>query len=181
MIQYSQYSLLFFFFFFFFLRAAPVAYRGSQARGQIRSTAADLHHSHSNAGNVGSLTHWPRPDIEPTTSWFLVGFVSAVSQWELLCNFFTQLISTLVFRSFFRLVLVFPWEAICVCVCVYVCVCVCVYIYKHFLTFWPHTVFQAHLYFYCPTPGINCFSKLSFVGECCLEAEVLEFSSWRSG
>ena len=28
-------------------------------------------------GNTGSLTHWVRLGIEPTTSWFLVGFVSA--------------------------------------------------------------------------------------------------------
>ena len=25
-------------------------------------------------GNAGSSTHWARPGIEPTTSWFLVGF-----------------------------------------------------------------------------------------------------------
>ena len=30
-----------------------------------------------------SLTHWVRPGIEPTTSWFLVGFTSAVPQQEL--------------------------------------------------------------------------------------------------
>ena len=49
-------------------RAAPAAYGGSQARGQIRATAAGLRHSHSNArskvltvtcttahGNAGSL------------------------------------------------------------------------------------------------------------------------------
>ena len=35
----------------FFLRAAPAAHGGSQARGQIRATAAGLHHSHSNAGS----------------------------------------------------------------------------------------------------------------------------------
>ena len=34
-------------------------------------------------GNVGSLTHWARPRTEPTTSWFLDGFISAVPQWEL--------------------------------------------------------------------------------------------------
>ena len=44
-------------FFFFFLsfvfclyRAAPVAYGGSQARGQIGAIAAGLRHSHSNTG-----------------------------------------------------------------------------------------------------------------------------------
>ena len=40
-----------FLFFFFFFRAAPVAYGNSQARGQIRATAASLYHSHSNAGS----------------------------------------------------------------------------------------------------------------------------------
>ena len=36
---------------FCFFRAAPVAYGGCQARGRIGATAADLHHSHSNAGS----------------------------------------------------------------------------------------------------------------------------------
>ena len=41
----------FFSFLFFFLhfRAAPKEYGSSQARDQIRATAAGLHHSHSNA------------------------------------------------------------------------------------------------------------------------------------
>ena len=34
-------------------------------------------------GNTRSLTHWARPGIEPTTSWFLVGFVYDALQWEL--------------------------------------------------------------------------------------------------
>ena len=34
--------------------------------------------------NAESLTHCARPEIEPETSWFLVGFVSAVPQQELL-------------------------------------------------------------------------------------------------
>ena len=42
---------------FFFLKAAPVAYGGSQARGWIGAVAASLHHSHSNAG---SLIHWAK-------------------------------------------------------------------------------------------------------------------------
>ena len=33
--------------------------------------------------NVGSSTYSARSGIEPETSWFLVGFVSAVPQWEL--------------------------------------------------------------------------------------------------
>ena len=36
-------------------------------------------------GNPRSLTHWARPWIKPATSWLLVGFVSTVPQWELLC------------------------------------------------------------------------------------------------
>ena len=42
------------FLYLFFLRAAPSAYRGSQARHPIGAVAAGLHHSHSNAR---SLTH----------------------------------------------------------------------------------------------------------------------------
>ena len=34
-------------------------------------------------GHTGSLTHWGRSEIKPTTSWFLVGFISTVTQWEL--------------------------------------------------------------------------------------------------
>ena len=38
--------------------ATPVAYGGSQARGQIRAVAAGLHHSHSNTGS--------KPRLQPT-------------------------------------------------------------------------------------------------------------------
>ena len=68
-------------------RAASVAYVSSQAGGQIETTAAS--HSHSNMGSVlrlhptRSLTHQERPGIEPTSSWILVRFVSAVPQQEL--------------------------------------------------------------------------------------------------
>ena len=34
-------------------------------------------------GNAGSLTHWVRPGIEPTSLWIVVGLVTAESQWEL--------------------------------------------------------------------------------------------------
>ena len=75
-------------------RASPKAYAGSQARGLIRVVAAGPHQSHSNVrselclgpaahGNARSLTHWARPGMEPTTSWFLVGFVSATPRGEL--------------------------------------------------------------------------------------------------
>ena len=58
---------------FIFFRAAPAAYGGSQARGWIGAVATCLHHSHSDSR---SPTHWARPGIRPTTSWFLVGFVN---------------------------------------------------------------------------------------------------------
>ena len=51
-----------YFFFFFFFRAAPVTYRSSQARGQIGTVAAGLHHSHSNVGSEPCLlTALPAP------------------------------------------------------------------------------------------------------------------------
>ena len=40
-----------FFFWLYFFRAAPLAYGGSQARGQSGAIAASLCHSHSNAGS----------------------------------------------------------------------------------------------------------------------------------
>ena len=46
---FSSSSFFFFFFFFCFLEPTPVAYGSRQARGQIRATAAGLHHSHSKA------------------------------------------------------------------------------------------------------------------------------------
>ena len=71
-------------------RAAPAVYGSSQARDRIGAAAADLHHSHSNAGsekhlwptytrahsNSRFLTHWERPGIEPTASWILGGFLT---------------------------------------------------------------------------------------------------------
>ena len=50
--------LIYFFLIFFILRAAPVAHGNSQARGQIRATAAGLCHSHSNTGS--------EPPLKPT-------------------------------------------------------------------------------------------------------------------
>ena len=34
-------------------------------------------------GHAGSLTHWPRPGIEPASSWMLVTFVTAEPWWQL--------------------------------------------------------------------------------------------------
>ena len=84
----------FFFFFFFFLsfsKAAPAAYGGSPARGLISAVspgrrpmpepqqwgiqATSVTHTTAH-GNTRSLTHWERPGVEPTTSWFLAGFIN---------------------------------------------------------------------------------------------------------
>ena len=50
-LDYTAKCVFFLFHFVLFLlyRAAPAAYGGSQARGQIGAIAASLHHSHSNA------------------------------------------------------------------------------------------------------------------------------------
>ena len=52
-------SILLLFFFFLLLRAIPTAYGGSQARGLISATAANLRHSHSNAGSEPHLPPTP--------------------------------------------------------------------------------------------------------------------------
>ena len=59
----NAYQLLIFFVFCLF-RAAPAAYEGSQARGQIGATSAGLHHSHSNAGSEPLLR--PTPQLMET-------------------------------------------------------------------------------------------------------------------
>ena len=65
----TWFLLIYLFIYLFLLfRAIPVTYGSSQSRGQIRATAASLRHSCS---NVGSLTHWVRPGIEPTSSYWL--------------------------------------------------------------------------------------------------------------
>ena len=86
--------------FVLFLRATPAAFGSSLARGQIGATAAGLHHSHSNMGSKLHLWStsqlmempdpqpWARPRIELSMSQILVGFVSAMPQWELLRIFF---------------------------------------------------------------------------------------------
>ena len=45
-------------------RAAPSAYGGFQARGQIGAIATGLHHSHSNAGSEPRLR--PTPQVTAT-------------------------------------------------------------------------------------------------------------------
>ena len=51
----NQGFFCFFGFFFLLFRAAPAAYGGSQARGQIRALAASLQHSHNNSGSEPHL------------------------------------------------------------------------------------------------------------------------------
>ena len=73
--------------FFFLFRAALAAHGSSQARGLIGAIATGLCHSQIQCqiqamsvtyiaahGNARSLTYWARQGIEPTISWFLVGF-----------------------------------------------------------------------------------------------------------
>ena len=75
------------FFVFCLFRAAPAACAGSQANQsyscqptpqsqKCQIWAASVTYSTAH-GNTGSLTQWARPGIEPTTSWFLIKFVSA--------------------------------------------------------------------------------------------------------
>ena len=60
----------FHFLFFLLFRNAPTAYGGSQARGPIGATAADLHHSHGNWGSELRLQPTPQiiaaPNPRPT-------------------------------------------------------------------------------------------------------------------
>ena len=49
-------------------------------QSQIQDTSATYITAH---GNAGFLTHLVRPEIEPATSWFLLGFVSTAPWWEL--------------------------------------------------------------------------------------------------
>ena len=103
-------EFIFYFIFFLLFEAAPVAYGGSQASGLIGATAVSLCHNHSNTrselclpptpqltAKPDPLTHWARPGIEPATSWFLVGFISAAPQRHLLEFIFYVFINTLWF------------------------------------------------------------------------------------
>ena len=93
MYPFFYFSLFPIFFSFFFLRATCAAYKSSQARGHIR-TAATRFKPHPRpqpqqhqiqatsatystaCSNMGSLTHWARPGIEPSSLWMLVGFLT---------------------------------------------------------------------------------------------------------
>ena len=95
-------SCVFYLIWFLLFRAAPVAQGSSQTRGWVGAVAA----SHSNEGfwgssatyttahgNARSLTQCMRPGIEPTSSWILIGFITAEPQQELpLCVLYFILI-----------------------------------------------------------------------------------------
>ena len=55
------------------------AYATATAKQDL-SCICDLHMA---LGNTGSLTHWIRLGIELTSSWIIVGFITAEPQWEL--------------------------------------------------------------------------------------------------
>ena len=84
--------------------AKPVAYEISQARGWLElqllayptaTAMPDLSVTYTLAhGKARSLTHWARPGIEPTTSWFLVVFITAAPQQELHIKIFNSAFST---------------------------------------------------------------------------------------
>ena len=59
---FTFYFILFYFFLvFFFSRAAPAAYGGSQARGQIGAIAIGLRQNNSNMESKPCL--WPTPQV----------------------------------------------------------------------------------------------------------------------
>ena len=77
---------VFIYLFICFFRATLSVYGSSQTRGRIGATAAGLHRSHS---NTGSLTHWARPGIEPTSSWILLSLLTTEPWRELLNSTFS--------------------------------------------------------------------------------------------
>ena len=81
-----------FFFFFLILTTTAAAYESSQARGCIQTSAASLHHSHSNTrpepllwpmpqlmGNARSLTPWASLGIEPISLRLLCWILNLLS------------------------------------------------------------------------------------------------------
>ena len=67
--NHTVYTLVFSFSFCFLEPAAPAAYGGSQARGQITALAAGLHHSHSKAGSEPPLRATPQLTTTPDPEW----------------------------------------------------------------------------------------------------------------
>jgi len=93
----AQYFYLFkkTFFFFFFSRLYPphmeVPRLGVESELQLPAYTTATQHQIGAASaacttahsNTGSLTHWARSEIKPTSSWILVGFIFSKPQWEL--------------------------------------------------------------------------------------------------
>ena len=73
--------VVFFILLFFFLGPNLWHMEVSILEVELELQLSDYARAHSKAR---SLTHWARPEIEPTSSWILVGFVSTVPHWELL-------------------------------------------------------------------------------------------------
>ena len=57
--------LFIYLFIYFLLRAAPMAYGNSEARGPVGAVAASLPHSHSNAGSEPHLRPAPQLTAMP--------------------------------------------------------------------------------------------------------------------
>ena len=73
--QRPRYSFFFFFLFLGLFLGSHPQHMSSQARGPIGAVkTAGLCHSHS---NDGSLTHWARPGLEPTSWRILVRFITS--------------------------------------------------------------------------------------------------------
>ena len=73
-------------------------------------------------GNTGSLAHWTRPGIKPTSSWFLVGFVSS-APWRELPHVSFWIKVFICFEYISCTGIAGPYgSSVCVCVCVCVCV-----------------------------------------------------------
>ena len=83
---------LFFVLFSFLFKAIHAAYENALARGQTGVAAAGLYDSRRNTGSKshlwptsqlvatpGSLTHWARSGIEPTSSWILCLVLNLIS------------------------------------------------------------------------------------------------------
>ena len=110
----SSFSLSFFFFAFLGLHPQHMEVPRPEVQSELQlhayatatatsdlSCMCDLHTTAH--GNAGSLTHWVRPGVEPTTLWFLVGFISALPQRELLLFPFLSFFLSLFFFYFFGL------------------------------------------------------------------------------
>ena len=125
-------------------RAVPESYGSSQARRWVGAIAAGLHYCSQQRGiwaasatcttahgNVGSLTHWLRPGIKPTSSWILVGFVSSEPWRELLSyylltayligalNNYPLIVSSIFQCRWCVYIYIYMYIYIYICICIY--------------------------------------------------------------